>query len=198
MKFLRYFLILILAFVGVFFLIGMMNPHVQYGHTITVDKPLKEAWAVTQDESKYDQWLKGYKSMELISGEPFQVGSKYKIIVNPGEGQEDFEMIETVMEMEEFDHVTMHFDSEGMNFEQTISCKEENGKTIVATDSKVIGKNLIARSMFATMEMLGGAFTAQETENMENLKKVINANTTDYFPEPIISENEPITEEIVE
>ena len=119
--------------------------------------------------------------MELISGERNEVGSKHKVIVNPGEGQPDFEMIETLIAIKEFDHVEMHFDSEMMDFEQIISFKENSGKTTVATDSKVKGKNIMSRSMFAIMEMFG-SFTKQETENMENLKKLINENTTDYFP----------------
>ena len=107
--------------------------------------------------------------------------SKYKVIVNPGEGQDDFEMTETLVAIKEFDHVEMHFDSEPMKFEQIISFKENDGKITVTTDSKVLGKGIMMRSMFALMEMLTGSFTKQETENMENLKKVINENTTDYF-----------------
>lgn len=187
MKVLKYILFVIIGFILLFFLIGLIKPITKYGHTITVDKSIEEAWAVTQDESKYGQWLKGFKSMELISGEKYKEGSKYKVIVNPGEGQGDFEMIETLVEIKEFDHVEMHFDSEMMDFEQIISFKENDGKTTVATDSKVMGKNIMSRSMFAIMEMFGG-FTKQETENMENLKKVINENTTDYFPAPVVEE----------
>ena len=181
MKILKYILFPILGFILLFFLIGLIKPVTKYGHTITVDKSIEEAWGVTQDESKFDQWLKGFKSMELISGEKNEVGSKHKVIVNPGEGQPDFEMIETLISIKEFEHVEMHFDSEMMDFEQIISFKENDGKTTVSTDSKVIGKNRMSRSMFAIMEMFG-SFTKQETENVENLKKVIEENTTNYYP----------------
>ncbi len=182
MKVLKYFIFAILVFFLLFFLIGLIKPAVNYGHEITVNKSIEEAWSVTQDESKYPQWLKGFKSMELISGERYKEGSKYKVIVNPGEGQEDFEMTETLVALKEFDHVEMHFDSDMMGFEQIISFKENDGKTTVKTDSKVLGKGIVMRSMFALMEMFTGSFTKQETENMENLKTVINENTTDYYP----------------
>lgn len=188
MKILKYLLFLIVGLAVLFFAIGLMKPSVSYGHEITVNKPLKEAWAVTQDESKYDQWLEGFKSIELISGERNTVGSKYKVVVNPGEGQDDFEMIETIVSLKEFDHVTLSFDSDFMDFEQTISFAEANGATTVKTDSKVIGKSIITRSMFALMEMLGGSFTAQETKNIEALKKVIEKNTKDYYPAPAVVE----------
>lgn len=184
MKILKYLVIFLVAFVLLFFAIGFLKPTVEYGHTITVEKPVEEAWAVHQDASKFDQWLKGFKSIELIEGEEGEVGSKYKVVVNPGEGQPDFEMTETIVEKEPFDHITFSFDSDMMVFNQTTSFSEENGKTTVATDSKVKGKGMMMRSMFALMEMLGGSFQAQEEENINNLKKVIEENTTEYYPEP--------------
>ena len=180
MKILKYLLFVIIGLVIVFFAVGLLMPTVHYGYEITVDKPLKEAWAVSQDESKFDQWLKGFKSINLISGEPGKVGSKYKVVVNPGEGQNDFEMVETVVSVKEFEHIEMHFDSDMMQFEQKAFHSELNGKTVLRTENTVRGKSLPMRSMFALMELFGGAFEKQEGMNMEALKKVIEENTTDY------------------
>lgn len=182
MKFLKYLLFFLIALTILFFACGLVCPSVKYGHEIKVGKSLKEAWAVTQDDSKYDQWLEGFKSMELISGEKNAVGSKYKVIVNPGEGQPDFEMIETVVNIEEFDHVDLAFDSEMMDFKQTISFSKSGDSTIVKTDSDVLGKGLVMRSMFCWMEIIGGSFQSQEEKNIEALKSVIEENTTDYYP----------------
>ena len=46
------------------------------------------------------------------------------------------------------------------------------------------------KSMFAIMETFGGSFTAQEKKNIEKLKTLIEENSTDYFPAPIIQEDE--------
>ena len=190
MKILKYLLYLVIVLAVIFFAFGLLMPKVEYGHEIIVDKPVKEAWAVSQDESKYADWLKGFKSMELLSGEKGAVGSKYKIIVNPGEGQPDFEMTETVISKEEFDHVEMHFDSEMMDFDQTIFFSEADGKTSIRSESSVSAKSFMTRSLFAIMETLGGAFQAQETENFEALKKLIEGNTTDYYPAPVVIESD--------
>lgn len=190
MKFLKYLLYTILGLVVLFFAIGLLQPSVNYGHEITVNKPLKEAWAVHKDESKFGQWLEGFKSIDLISGEEGAVGSKYKVVVDPGEGQPDFEMTETVVAVEEFDHVELHFDSDMMTFEQKTAFSESNGQTTIKTDSKVKGKGMVMRSMFALMEMLGGSFQSQEEKNIEALKKVIEENTTDYYPAPVVAEEE--------
>lgn len=188
MKLLKYLLYVVIGLVLIFILIGFIKPSVEYGHEITVNKPLKEAWAVHKDESKFTQWLAGFKSIELISGEPEQVGSKYKVVVNPGEGQEDFEMIQTIVSIKEFDHIEFDFDSEMMGFEQTTTFSEADGKTTIKTDSKVSGKGMMMRSTFALMEILGGSFQAQEVKNIEALKKVIEQNTTDYYPSPVVAE----------
>lgn len=189
MKLLKYVLYAILALIVLYLLLGFIKPEVGYGAEIVVDKPVEEAWAVSQDETKYPEWLEGFKSMELLSGDKFQEGSTYKIIVNPGDGQQDFEMIETLKSIKENESIEMEFDADGMNFYQTMSFNEADGKTTIKTDSKVLGKGMMMRSMFAMMEMFGGGFTKQEVKNMEALKKLINENTTDYFPEPEVADS---------
>lgn len=180
MKFLKYFLYLILGLVVVFFAIGFLKPSVSYGHEITVNKPIKEAWAVQQDATKYDQWLEGFKSIDLISGEKGKVGSIYKVVVKPEEDQPDFEMIETLVAKKDFESIQLSFDSDMMLFEQTTSFSEVDGKTKIKTDSKVSGKGMVMRSMFALMELFGGSFQAQEVKNIEALKQVIEENQTNY------------------
>jgi hypothetical protein len=41
----------------------------------------------------------------------------------------------------------------------------------------------MSKSMFAVMEILVGGFTKQEARNIDALKKVIEENDTDYYPE---------------
>lgn len=180
MKFLKYTLYFIIGFVLVFFAIGFLKPSVTYGHEITVNKSIQEAWAVQQDETKFGQWLDGFKSIDLISGEQGAIGSTYKVVVKPSKEEPDFEMIETLISKKEYDHIQLSFDSNMMLFEQTTSFSEVDGKTVVKTDSKVSGKGMVMRSMFALMELLNGSFQAQEVKNIEALKVVIEKNETNY------------------
>ena len=189
MKILKYVLFIIVGLAIIFFAFGLLKTEVNYGSEITANKSVEEAWAVANDDSKSTLWLDGLKSFDLISGEKGKVGSKYKVIVNPGEGQEDFEMTETIISVKENDHIEMHFDSEMMDFEQIMKFKEENGKTTITTESKVMAKGIMSRAFFAIMEMLGGTFTAQEMKNMNALKKLIDENTTEYYPSSAVTEN---------
>ena len=184
MKILKTIATILLVLIILFFLVGLFKSEVNYGHTIEVNKPLKEAWAVSQDDSKFDQWLKGFKSIELLSGQKNVAGSTYEVIVNPGNGQPDFEMIETLESIKEFEKVRLLFDSDVMDFDQTILFSETNSGSKIQTVSIVKGKNPITKSVFALMEMFTNTFQKQETENIEALKVLIDNNTTNYYAVP--------------
>lgn len=174
MKVLKIIVVAFVLIVVAFFALGLVFPEVEYGHTIAVNKSIEEAWAVSQDESKFHLWLEGFKSIERIEGEMNEVGSKYRVVVNPGDGQPDFEMIETLVAVNPPNSITMHFDSEMMVFEQTMTFVQEGTQVKISTDSKVIGKSLPTRSMFAIMEVFSSSFTIQEAKNIDALKRVID------------------------
>lgn len=176
MKYLKILGIILIILLLLIILPGLVHPTVKYGHTITVDKNIDDAWEIYHDASKYDQWLKGFKSIDLISGDPGAVGSKYKVVVKPAPDQPNFEMTQTIISMKPNDHITLQFDADMMKFVQKATFSEEGGKTTIATDSEVFGSGILSKSMFALMEMTTGTFQAQEEENYNNLKKVIEEN----------------------
>ncbi len=196
MKILKYILIALLLLVLAFFALGFIKPAISYDHEVTVNKPIKEAWAVHADQSKLGEWLDGFKSIEHISGKENEVGSKYKVVVRPEDNPEDFIMTETITSKKDFEHMTLNFDSEVMVFDQKTSFSSEGNKTKIKKESTVKGKNAMMRSMFAMMHILGGSFKKQEIKHMTALKKLIESNTTDYFPAVEVIEN--VQEEVEE
>lgn len=174
MKIIKYILLLFILFLFFFVVLGLLKPEVKYGHEITVNKPIQESWDTFQDPSKMDQWLKGFKSIDLIEGTQDEIGSKYKVVVKPSEGEPDFEMIETLVDKKDLEFVELNFDSDMMVFDQTTSFKQKGNQTTIKTESSVKGKGLMMRSMFAAMDMFTGSFQSQEEENLNNLKDLIN------------------------
>jgi carbon monoxide dehydrogenase subunit G len=181
MKFLKYFFLVAATLLILFFVMGLIKPSVDYGHTIQVDKPIKEAWAVVEDPSKLSLWLDGFVSETLISGEANQVGAKYKVVVKPSTEEDAFEMIETITSRTEFEHIDMHFESDFGTFDQKMTFAEKEGGTEIKTESVVKGKNLAMSAMMGWMETLTGSFKDKEVENIEKLKNVINQNETNYY-----------------
>ncbi len=180
MRYLKIITVTFLVVIGLFLLVGFLFPTIEYGHEIIVDKGIEESWAVSQDTTKMHLWLQGFQSITLIDGIDGQVGSQYKVVVNPGEGQDDFVMHETVLDRQPPSLIHLKFDSEMMLFDQVLYLKQKGDKTVVGTQSKVAGKSIFMRSMFALMHYIAGSFQQQEVKNIEALKNVINSNSSIY------------------
>ncbi|MEL6968699.1 MAG: SRPBCC family protein [Bacteroidota bacterium] len=196
MKYLKYLLGLIGLLALLFFGRGLMTPNVSYGSEITVDKPLAEAWAVANDESKTTEWLQGLTNVEHVSGEKGAVGAVTQYTFSQ-DGQESI-ILETLKEIRPNEHVAMDFLMEGvMAMDYQMDFSEADGKTTIKSSTVAEGLGMFMRSMFAWTK---GSMIAQEDENMGNLKALIEANTTDYFPapEPVVEAAEAVGEAMME
>lgn len=184
MKYLKYLLILIAALIIFFFARGCMTPSIEYDSEITVNKPIKEAWAVMSDPSKVPEWLESIQRMEPVSGTPNTVGAVSKIYII--ENGEEMVMEETITAIEPYNHMAMTFtmDFMDMDYEMNLEEKDEN-TTIIKSKSVTRGNGLISKSIVSFMP---GAMKAQEDENMKKLKAVIENNTKDYYAGPTLIE----------
>ena len=182
MKYLKY-LLGIIALLGVLFIAkGFITPSISYTSEIVVNKPATEAWAVMNDESKTSQWLKGIKKQEHVSGQKGEVGgvTKYTFEEN---GQESI-VVETIKALRPNEHIAMDFVMEGvMEMDYKMDSSKKDGKTHIKSTTVTKGIGMFMRSMVSFMT---GTMQSQEDENMNNLKKLIEENTTDYFPAPVV------------
>lgn len=190
MKYLKY-LLGIIALLGILFIAkGFLTPSVSYTSEIIVDKPAKEAWAVMNDESKTSQWLKGMKKQEHVSGEKGTVGAVTKYTFDEN-GHESI-IMETITALRPNEHIAMDFVVEGaMEMAYKMDSSMKDGKTHIKSTTVAKGTGMFMRSMVSFMT---SAMQTQEDENMNNLKKLIEANTTDYFPAPVIELVEEVQE----
>ncbi len=182
MKYLKYILGIIILLGLLFIAKGFLTPTISYDSEVLVDKSVKEAWAVMNDESKVSQWLKGITDMEHVSGEKGTVGAvtKYTFLEN---GQESI-IFETIKSIAPNDHVAMDFEMKDvMNIDYKVNFIEKDGKTSIKSSSTTKGSGMFMRSMVSFMK---GSMEKQEAENLNNLKKLIEGNTTNYFPAPAL------------
>jgi len=180
MKILKYALGIFAILALIFFAVGIFKPSVSYSNEVTVDKSLKESWAVFQDESKLQDWLTGFKSTEVIEGERNTVGAKSKVIMM--EGEKEMEMIETITVMKKEEQMGMDFEMEGIFQDYDMHFSEKDGKTIIRTTTEAKGEGMIMRSI---MPFIKGTMTKQDLLFLTNLKNLIEKNTTDYFSVPV-------------
>lgn len=191
MKILRIILLLIVLLAIIFFGRGLLTPNFSYESEITVEKPIKEAWAVMNDESKLSEWMSDIKSAEHVGGEKGKVGqvTKYTFSQN---GQES-EIIETVKEIRPNEYIAMDFNMAGaMTMNYSVNFSEKDGKTHIKSATTNTGEGIFMKSMLSFMQ---GGMKTQEDTNMGKLKKLINENQTDYFPVQEILPVEEMQEE---
>ena len=178
MKYLKYLLGIIALLALLFIGRGLLTPSISYSSEIVVDKPIQEAWAVMNDESKISQWLTGITNVEHVSGEKGKVGAvtRYTFV----EDGEESVLLETMKVIRPNEHVAMNFVMEDvMDMEYTADFSEKGGKTHIKSATTTKGTNLFMRTI---IPFLTSTMKAQEDENLNNLKKLIETNTTNYFP----------------
>ena len=175
MKYLKY----ILGIIGILFLVflalGLFKPEISYDCEIVVDKPIAEAWAVTQDEEKLSDWLPTIQKVEHISGTPGTVGA-----VSDVHFDNDGQMMtirETITDLVPEQSISMTYTSDFMNMDYTLNMTADNGKTRINSSTTTEGNGLISKSM---MVLIAGSIKAQEETNLANLKKTIESNVKEY------------------
>ena len=182
MKFLKILLGAIVLLALLFFGNGILNPSVSYGAEVTVDKPIKEAWAVMTDESRLSEWMKDIKSIKHISGEKNTTGAVTEYAVDNNGA--DMTMQETITSFRPNEHMGMTFIMDMMDIDYQVFFTKNNGKTIIRSEAITKGKGIFMKSLFSFMGRDG--MVVQEETNLNNLKKLIGENTKDYFPEPVV------------
>ncbi len=182
MKYLKYIVGIIVLLFVLFIGIGILVPSISYQSEVTVDKPIEEAWAVMNDESKLSQWLKGITKIEHVSGKKGTVGAVTQYTFN--ENGEESIILETIKSITPNQNISMDFNMEGvMNMNYKVDFTSKDGKTFIQSSTDTKGDGMFMKSMVFFMK---GTMQSQEDENMNNLKKLIEENSTDYFPSPVL------------
>ncbi len=177
MKYLKYILGIVVVLFIVFLALGLIKPELSYECEITVDKPVAESWAVTQDEEKLAEWLPGFQKIEHVSGTPGTVGAIADVyFVNDGQ---EMTIRETITDLVPDESISMSYVNDFMNMDYTLVMSDSNGKTKINTSTTAEGNGMFSKSI---MVLMGGSIKAQEETNLSNLKKTIESNSKNYFP----------------
>ena len=176
MKYLKYILgIIVLLIIG-FFLLGLIKSEVTYQCEITVDKPLEESWAVSQDEEKMPDWLDGFQRIEHVSGTPGTAGAVSDVYFIT-EGQE-MTIRETIKDIVPNESITMSFTSDFMNMDYKLAMESVGGKTKIMSNTSAVGNGMVSRSIMA---LARNSIKAQEETNLASLKKTVENNAKKLF-----------------
>ena len=144
----------------------------KYSVSVEVNKPIEEAWEVLMDESKMGEWLTGYKSMELIEGEPLTVGSKHKMIFE--ERGNDVVLIETVTAIDPPREFAFNLDHELMNVSTRMTLERiGSDRTRLVSDTETRSPKLLWKII---MPFMTPQMKKRNRGDLEKLKAMIESN----------------------
>jgi len=129
-----------------FFLLGVFNPTQTVNLRQRIDRPTEVVFATYNDPEMMVRRIKNLKSVELVSGEPNEVGSVYEFRVS-GEKQ-DYIIKEELTEVITNKRIAYRLNSDAMTVEAEINFIAEDGGTLVEASHQITGKGDFWKAYF--------------------------------------------------
>jgi len=170
MKLLKWAGIVVAGLLLLFGLAVLFAPAVQYETRVVVDRPVDACWRVFADDSRMGEWLTGFKSIETISGEPHQAGSRFRLTFEEDGQQIVFE--EEVLVWKEEEEFSFRLEHAMMDSDNTIRFSDlGDGRTEIVSTSEVRGHPLFK----PVLPLMKGSFVERNEQTYERLKAMIEA-----------------------
>lgn len=167
MKALKIIGIVLTTIVVVFLVIGLIVPSYEYDSSIEVNAPVEKCWSAFHDVKKMNQWLKGFESLTLKSGDSLSIGSVYEIVITDGDHR--MVMSEKITEVNAPQRVSYQLDNDVLRSEFSFSF-DGTSPTKITSHYKVTGNNIAWRSILFLSKSY---MTSSAAEQLSSLKKVI-------------------------
>ncbi len=154
---------------GMFFIIAKMYPAISYKNEIAIDAPIYFTYQEFNNVDNMPQWLSGFHSIELISGQPNMAGSKYKMVVlNPAGKKLVFTETLTAVEKDR----EFSFDLESKFFKsvnQLIFLQGGSQRTILLSNVTIEGLTMGQKAVFKIVEKKIRDNTLHDFMKLKNL-----------------------------
>jgi len=167
-KVILYILCIIVLLVVGFFCIGIFVPAVEYTTTVEINKPRDFTWNVIRQRK---DWIYGFKSFEQVSGQPNEVGSRAKITVVRDGREMSFDS--ELLDIKPPEMSVTELTNDMLTHDATVHLTENNGKTTIVSNEKIVGKNAFFRSLFVLMK---SSITSVSQKNFEGLKQAVESS----------------------
>jgi len=175
MKILKYVLGVIAVLAVIFLLIGVFVPTFSYESRVVVEAAREHSFTVFSDANRMGEWISNFESIDLISGNPKQIGGKYRLVIT--EEDERMVMTETVTAFDENEFYAFKLDNDVMLADVEIRFSGDETSTEIVATTKVDGKGFFWRSLLPLFKSM---MTERAQQDYDKLKQVIEAT-----PSPI-------------
>lgn len=166
MKAIKIILGIIITLTVVFFATGLLVKEISYETKVEINKPLKEVFALFNDDDSLKNWIPEIKSIEVLEEKPGVTGSRHRMVVLDGNGNE-VTMEEKVLAYIENEKVTLFFDAQGMLKTDDYTFTSDGSKTIITNRSTSKSDSYIFGCI---MPYFKGTFKNMDQEYLNNFK----------------------------
>jgi carbon monoxide dehydrogenase subunit G len=167
MKALKIIGIVLAVIIVVFLSIGLIVPSYEYDSSVQVNAPVEKCWSTFHDINKMNQWLKGFESLTLKSGDSLAVGSVYEITVT--DDGHRMVMSEKLTEVNAPTRVSYQLNNDVLKSEYSFSF-EGQSSTKITSHYKITGNNIFWKSI---LRLSKSYMTGEAADQLSLLKKVI-------------------------
>ncbi|GEM_PF-7048677 len=158
---------LIFAFVA----FGYFSSGMDHVSTEEVDAPTEVCWKFFQKVHRMDEWIKGFKKIEIIDGFPNKPGSTFRVTLERN-GQE-IELIQTVRRFEIGEIISFDMENDMIFGHTEITFKDNPEHTLISYRQVLKGKNAVYNSV---LEFNEGSFIEEQNQNLHRLRQLIEAS----------------------
>ena len=159
---------IILVAVVVFFAPAVLKPTLTHESKVIIGKTPKEVWEKYTDAEKMGKWIKGFQSIEKISGETNAVGSKYKIVIE--EDGERFEATETVKQIVENEKFAFELDGDMLTDDVVVTFVNKGLSTEIIQSETLKAKGFLFKALFYWMH---STMSEKSQNNLNSFKKFV-------------------------
>ncbi len=164
-KVILYILGVIVLLVAGFFCIGVFVPAVEYTTTVEINKQRDFTWNVIRQRK---DWIYGFKSFEQVSGQPNEKGSRAKITVVRDGREMSFDS--ELLDIKPPEMSVTELTNDMLTHDATVHLTENNGKTTIVSNEKIVGKNAFYRSIFVLFK---SSIVSVSQKNFDGLKQAV-------------------------
>lgn len=168
MKFLKYFVIILLSLTAVFFFIGFISPTFEYENKVTINRPVNEVFSYFINPDNLKKWMEGLERVESIEGMPLTAGSKYNLIIM--QKKDSITVTEEVTTFKPNAVFAFHLYNRVIDCHATLTFVASGRSTVFTNHDVVEGKGVFFRSLLSIMR---SGLHSSEQHIYERFKKAV-------------------------
>lgn len=170
-KFLKIAVGLLLLLFVLFLGVGLLSSSFEYENRITIERTPEQVWTVFTDQERMGDWLDGFVRIENLSGNPMEVGSRWKLVFDMD--GEVVELIEEMTVIEPNRRFAFNLETDPFSGTTDVRLTPSGEHTELVATSTVIGRNIFMR---AFMRIMKGYFEKQAQKSYDKLKVLAEAS----------------------